>query len=328
MALGETLRQKRLEHGWTKEYVSERTHFMVRTIDALENETYGKIPAPIYGRGFIKQYCALLGIDAEPLLDEYMRAVSREPAHRAAPLRSVAPVHTGGRRTMPPVGPIPTPTPDAPHRFVEAGIASASEPEQKKAAPASEPKPEKLPAAPASASQETPILPAEPEPLVLDGGDGVPPPRTPKPPKTDTPPPPKTPRTHVAPPARPKRAPTGKIFSPYEPEPEPIHPHLGALLDILAQIKQGLAALFRYLFFPKIRRMNDANTPFFLFRRVVIVRMVCMVAACAALVGLAFAFRYVFRASAEAETENIAATAIDQPFTPRLVAPPPEPYFK
>ena len=47
MAFGEILKQKRLELGWTKEYVSERTHLMVRNIDAMESESFKKLPAPI-----------------------------------------------------------------------------------------------------------------------------------------------------------------------------------------------------------------------------------------------------------------------------------------
>ena len=56
MALGEILKQKRLERNFTKEYISDRTHMMAATIEALESEDFAKIPAPLYGRGFIKTY--------------------------------------------------------------------------------------------------------------------------------------------------------------------------------------------------------------------------------------------------------------------------------
>lgn len=78
MAFGEILKQARLDRGWTKVYVSERTHMMMKTIDALEMEDLKKIPAPIYGRGFIRQYATLLKLDVEPLIEDYMRCVSDE----------------------------------------------------------------------------------------------------------------------------------------------------------------------------------------------------------------------------------------------------------
>lgn len=131
MALGEILKQQRLEHGWTKEYVSERTHMMVRSIDALESENFKRIPAPLYGRGFIKQYCALLGIDAQPLIDEYMARTSANaeersvvhPVVRDIPDQPLAPIHTAGKRTLPPTEP-PRETPAATHKAVDAPEAS------------------------------------------------------------------------------------------------------------------------------------------------------------------------------------------------------------
>lgn len=131
MALGEILKQKRLEHGWTKEYVAERTHMMVRSIDALETESFKRIPAPLYGRGFIKQYCALLGIEAQPLIDEYMAKVSGSEAGRSVthpvvhdlPDQPVAPIHTAGKRTLPPKEPLKE-TPVTSHKTVEPPEAS------------------------------------------------------------------------------------------------------------------------------------------------------------------------------------------------------------
>ena len=101
MALGEILKQKRLARNWTREYVAERTHLMARVIEALETENFRKIPAPVYGRGFIRQYCALLEIDPQPLLDEYAAAVSGGCGRTAGISEESSPggPGTGGRRT-------------------------------------------------------------------------------------------------------------------------------------------------------------------------------------------------------------------------------------
>ncbi len=192
MAFGDILRNKRTDLGWTKEYISERTHMMVRVIDALEAENLKLIPAPIYGRGFIRQYCAILEIDPQPLLDDYARisgspnvqSISR-PATRDLPKKPPEPIRTGGRRTMPEQevpGPSPfdtaAPTP-AKHKHVEPAEASFTAvpmpaslvTEVPPPPPPPAPKPEPTPAPTFSLEGDT--LPFEPTP--------PPPPPAPKP---------------------------------------------------------------------------------------------------------------------------------------------------
>ena len=157
MAFGEILKQKRLELGWTKEYVSERTHLMVRNIDAMETESFKKLPAPIYVRGHIRLYAKLLGIDADPLVEDYGYQIAGEtnrsrtvthPDVKGPPARPLDPIHTGAHRTLPPREPIPeNPAPITSRKLVEPAEATFT----------SVPKPE---VAPASASKVVP----EPEP--------------------------------------------------------------------------------------------------------------------------------------------------------------------
>lgn len=327
MAFGETLRQKRIEHGWTKEYVAERTHMMVRTIDALETETLKKIPAPIYGRGFIKQYCQLLGIDPQPLVDDYMQAVSgnsrpssvTRPAVHDFPERPPEPIHTGARRTLPPK-PQAMPVGSASvshHKLVEPAEASFT----------AVPKPEEFP---------SPVR--EPEPLVLDGGEMATPPATKEPEPSPLSgraaladrfaPSPKRHR-EVTPVAaqRPSPRVSGPIFGPQYPVPDPPNPHVRSLLEAFMGIGRMIHSVIRQATRPKVRRMGG-RTESFLTRRTLMQALFVFLA----LLGitlLVFAFRYVFVASAGAESEispTEASTA--QRFEPRPVAPPPEPYFK
>lgn len=145
MSFGETLKQKRLERGWTKEYVAERTHLMTRNIDLLESESIKKIPAPIYAKGHIRLYCELLEIDPEPLIQEYLamsaggnakvRPVSCQTV-REIPVRPPDPIHTGAHRTLPPKEPAPDSTPKTTtHKLVKPAEDTFT----------SVPKPEELP---------------------------------------------------------------------------------------------------------------------------------------------------------------------------------------
>jgi len=72
MSLGETLRLAREEKGQTISQVAEATRMMVQIVEDLEREDFRRIAAPIYGRGFIKLYAEHLGLDAEPLIREFM----------------------------------------------------------------------------------------------------------------------------------------------------------------------------------------------------------------------------------------------------------------
>ena len=54
MAIGPTLRQAREAKGMTTSEVARVTRMMVQLVEDLEKDDFGRIAAPIYGRGFIK----------------------------------------------------------------------------------------------------------------------------------------------------------------------------------------------------------------------------------------------------------------------------------
>ncbi len=349
MALGETLKQKRLAHGWTMQYVAERTHLMARVIEALETENFKKIPAPVYGRGFIRQYCALLELDPQPLLDEYAaicsgaaRPSSVRPAVHDLPQRPLEPIHTGGRRTLPPDPDAPPRAPSA-HKLVEPAEASFT----------AVPKPEVLPGAatradvPAKAPAPTPApeprpapepvpapAPAEEQPFTLSGDELPAAPTPPPAPKAKRRIPvaghaalvdPGAPASAAEPtPARPQAART--IFGPQHPVPDPPSPQFGSVKDGLSACAKTLAGLARKgadvvqgLTRPKVRRMGDAPEP--IFSRRLVLQILTVAGVLILLTLLVLAFRYVFRLSASAEPEAPIT------FTARPVAQPPLPYF-
>ena len=84
MALGEILKNARVQRGLTPSDVAENTHLMVQIVEDLEREDFRRVAAPIYGRGFIKLYAELLELDPEPLVRDFMDlyAGSRAPAVR------------------------------------------------------------------------------------------------------------------------------------------------------------------------------------------------------------------------------------------------------
>ena len=87
---GKTLRAAREAKGYTVSQLAEATRLMHQVVEDLENENFTRIPAPIYGRGFVKLYCEAVGLDSAPLIAEYMaiQSGSREATIR---IRNVEP---------------------------------------------------------------------------------------------------------------------------------------------------------------------------------------------------------------------------------------------
>lgn len=85
---GKTLREAREAKGYSVSQLAEITHILPQIIENLEKEDFTRIVAPIYGRGFVKLYCETVGLDAQPLVAEFMEIYNgnRQPSIR---IRSV-----------------------------------------------------------------------------------------------------------------------------------------------------------------------------------------------------------------------------------------------
>ena len=141
---GKTLRTAREAKGLTPGQIAERTHMMIQVVEGLENENFSKIVAPIYGRGFVKLYCEVVGLEPKPLVDAFMEiysgrgtsAAKSAPAPVAAPAPKPAPVVETPPEPPKPVAPEPPARVqsiidfDAPAKPVEPAKPAAAEPAQ------------------------------------------------------------------------------------------------------------------------------------------------------------------------------------------------------
>jgi cytoskeletal protein RodZ len=66
--LGETLQRARLARGVTLQEAERTTRISRRYLEALENENFGLLPAPVYARGFLRTYARYLGLEPKDLL--------------------------------------------------------------------------------------------------------------------------------------------------------------------------------------------------------------------------------------------------------------------
>lgn len=62
--------------------ISETTKISTRFLEAIETGDFSSLPAPVFTRGFIREYATYLGLDPEDIVDRYMSVVEREERER------------------------------------------------------------------------------------------------------------------------------------------------------------------------------------------------------------------------------------------------------
>lgn len=111
---GKTLRAAREAKGLAPNDIAQRTHMMIQTVEGLENEDFSKIVAPIYGRGFVKLYCDVVGLEPKPMVDAFMELYngtprSRTPRHDEPPAPPPPQPQAAQAAYEPPSAPAPSP---------------------------------------------------------------------------------------------------------------------------------------------------------------------------------------------------------------------------
>jgi cytoskeleton protein RodZ len=73
-SFGENLRREREMRGVTLEEISAATKISVRFLKSIENEEFSALPGGLFNRSFVRSYARYLGLDEDPLLEEYQIA--------------------------------------------------------------------------------------------------------------------------------------------------------------------------------------------------------------------------------------------------------------
>jgi hypothetical protein len=144
MALGQQLREARLRKNVTTTQVAAATQILTHILEDIEQENFSRISAPVYAKGFIKLYARYVGLDPQPLIQEYMTRFARGSA---SSLKTVPPRQAAKVRSQ--AGAVPNAEP-------EPVVEPITQPE---------PPPEPMAAAaPPPAAEPEPVAPAEPMP--------------------------------------------------------------------------------------------------------------------------------------------------------------------
>jgi cytoskeletal protein RodZ len=69
--LGELLRSTRQQRGLSIKQAEETTRIRQRHLEALENEDFAEMPAPVYTRAFLRTYARYLGLDGDEMVEQF-----------------------------------------------------------------------------------------------------------------------------------------------------------------------------------------------------------------------------------------------------------------
>lgn len=71
--LGSLLQSARLQRHLSLEEIAQRTFIRQHYLQALEDNQFDRLPAPVYTSGYIRQVARLLGLDDAPLIQQYQQ---------------------------------------------------------------------------------------------------------------------------------------------------------------------------------------------------------------------------------------------------------------
>jgi|GEM_PF-658427 len=70
--IGQRLEAARQSKGVSVSEAGQATKILSKFIEAMESDDFGALSAPVYAKSFIRMYAQYLGLDARPLVDEYI----------------------------------------------------------------------------------------------------------------------------------------------------------------------------------------------------------------------------------------------------------------
>lgn len=102
-SLGAWLRHQREARGVTLREIADASKISLRYLEALERDRLDVLPAPVFAKGFLREYARVVGLDPDEAVNLYLLALARqsdqEPASGETPVtpprRNAAPSNLG-----------------------------------------------------------------------------------------------------------------------------------------------------------------------------------------------------------------------------------------
>jgi len=99
-SFGEDLRREREIRGISLKEISDATKISKRFLEAIERNDHKTLPAPVFTRGFVREYARYVGLNAEDMVNRYNYAASNDDRiekppqiekYPLTPVRDIAP---------------------------------------------------------------------------------------------------------------------------------------------------------------------------------------------------------------------------------------------
>lgn len=86
---GEELRKEREIRGISLKEIADSTKISKRFLEMIEKNAFESLPAPVFTRGFVREYARYLGLNSDEMVSRYIHFLdSNPPAEEPAPFRS------------------------------------------------------------------------------------------------------------------------------------------------------------------------------------------------------------------------------------------------
>lgn len=94
--LGIFLKSEREKKGLSLEQLAKTTKLRLQYVEALENEDWGRLPSPVFIKGFVKSYTKALGLDYREVIGQFQSAI---PVHDGLPRPLMPPKKTSVKKS-------------------------------------------------------------------------------------------------------------------------------------------------------------------------------------------------------------------------------------
>src|ERR1700740_1254200 len=75
---GEELRREREIRGISLKEIADATKVSKRFLEAIERNDHRTLPAPVFTRGFVREYARYLGLNCDEIVNRYNFAAARD----------------------------------------------------------------------------------------------------------------------------------------------------------------------------------------------------------------------------------------------------------
>lgn len=72
-SFGEEMRRQREIRGISLKEIADSTKISKRYLEAIEKDSYGTLPAPVFTRGFVREYARYLGLNPDEAVNRYLQ---------------------------------------------------------------------------------------------------------------------------------------------------------------------------------------------------------------------------------------------------------------